>query len=380
MTQIQSQNDAKIREFEKSVLGLNHEDDSEAQDVEEEDSAWENIQADVQKAMDNDELSVDEPSADHVDQDDNAEETGNLSNIPAVFDDGSLSAGKDLPEEGSDADVGAAAYENEAIFEGQEEGRLMDEEGMDKIGSEVREESEDEGYRDEGEYEHGQKHNGEEKELDEQEIVAEDPIVDENDIAVLREDESEPGNQGDSQPCEQNTTSVGGESDTSAEENLETPAEEDPDFQTEADSSFLDAIDNQASTASESSPTEILAMTLTVRNKINGKFVLRPEQISAEDKWEIEYSLVEVPTQERAHALYQACITRRKKRLEAPTVPENEEIISYYLRNLRNLSMKGKEWREQQDNKDQERPMQVLGQDIYYKREEDSLDDQAPDP
>ena len=102
-------------------------------------------------------------------------------------------------------------------------------------------------------------------------------------------------------------------------------------------------------------------MTLTIRNKVNGKFVLRPERLTAGDQWSIEYSLTEVDTETRARALYKACQGRRKKKHDKMETKNDEERLTGFLRRLRDLSMQGRKWRARQDEEDTKKPMQVLG-------------------
>ena len=135
--------------------------------------------------------------------------------------------------------------------------------------------------------------------------------------------------------------------------------------QTQADQHFLDSIDQesvQTDTTAESSASSrnILAMTLTIRNKVNGEYVLRPERMTAADEWSVEYSLSEVSEQPRARALYKACKMRRTKKMEASSVSEDAEVISDYIQKLRELSVKGRTWRKEQDKRDRKRPVQVL--------------------
>ena len=135
-------------------------------------------------------------------------------------------------------------------------------------------------------------------------------------------------------------------------------------YQTQADHGFLDSVDQQfgrADTNAKSSSLEdILAMTLTLRNKVNGKYVLRPEKMTAADEWSIEYSLLEVSEQRRARLLYEACKRRRSKKHEASLAPSDAEVISNYVQRLREMSAKGRAWRKEQDKKDGKRPLQVL--------------------
>ena len=134
-------------------------------------------------------------------------------------------------------------------------------------------------------------------------------------------------------------------------------SEQRKDFPTQADTPFIEEMNTRPE-----APKTILAMTLTLRNKVNGAFVLRPADLKPSDKWNVEYSLVDVPDDNRAWALYQACMRRREKKLSA--MPEEDaENVSYYIQKLRTLSAQGRMWRQQLDEDDRARPVQVLGRD-----------------
>jgi hypothetical protein len=109
--------------------------------------------------------------------------------------------------------------------------------------------------------------------------------------------------------------------------------------------------------------TEVLAMTLTIRNKVNGKYVDRPRKLTANDKWTIEYALEDVRTKQKAQKLYQSCKRRRGRALSNAKKDENNPWNDKYLENLRQLSRKGKAWREHQNRIDQEEPVKVLDWD-----------------
>ena len=102
---------------------------------------------------------------------------------------------------------------------------------------------------------------------------------------------------------------------------------------------------------------DILAMTLTIRNKVNGEYVKRPNKIHSKDNWTVEYALEDVKPA-RAGTLYQACKARRAKTMQ--NFRKEDARNTQYLQNLSNLSEKGKEWREQQIKIDSEGPLKVL--------------------
>ena len=269
VVEIQGRNDAKIREFESRILGLNREKKSDDRDEQEEDSKWDNIQASVQEAMDEDELSVDEPGQYQEPLPEESETTGFANDQPVELEEGLLHSSRDhfvVDERFDAASIG----------------------------------------------------------------------VDVNDLAH--------------------------QNDAGSVDRAEKEESPKPKSQTEADLPFLDSMDQEPTEVGDRLPTsDILAMTLTLRNKVNGKFVHRPDQLGSTDQWSIEYTLVEVPTQEKSKALYQACKQRRKKRLAAAKVSADTEVVNHYLANLRKLSSQGKQWRKKMDERDGKQPVQVLG-------------------
>lgn len=424
VAEIQSQNDAKIQNFERNILGLKRGEESEPQD---DDGKWENIQASVQEAMDKDELSVDDPSGDQECRDMEME-SEQLQSPQGVLEEVPLYANRDRVVAEEDTSCVTAFGEDDEVAEeeGEEEEaeneHLTEEPGQERLQDEEEEEdakTEDSAERADqvqlqDEEEDEETDEGKEGDIE----VKEDRALVDNEEPNDTEEVLEAGSailRDPADECHTSDESALGQSETSAEVELIVEAEHDgskdaprlgqplelggkqeeqnppaasnkgaekadkaayapplpgdeplaTSFQTEADRSFLDAIHKETAhlETSTSESSDLLAMTLTIRNKVNGQFVLRPEKLAADDVWSIEYSLVEVPNQGRARALYEACQTRRKKKLDAPLVPEDAEVINHYLMNLRKMSTKGKQWRKEMDEKDKERPVQVLGKE-----------------
>lgn len=103
---------------------------------------------------------------------------------------------------------------------------------------------------------------------------------------------------------------------------------------------------------------ELLAMTLTIRNKVNAEYVTRPDILTSSDTWTVEYSLSEIKHADQAWDLYRACQKRRMKKL----APDEDEEISRYIQELRGMSQKGAIWRREMDEGDKLRRTTVLGQ------------------
>jgi len=133
------------------------------------------------------------------------------------------------------------------------------------------------------------------------------------------------------------------------------------------------------STASESEPEPegevepdedkpILGLILTVRSKVNGEYVERPENLKKHQNWTIDYSLTEKSDQV-ARREYAAAKNRRKKtyaKLNSnldKTDPDSTES-SYniaYIDMLRELSEKGRKMRAGLDQKTANEPKIVVG-------------------
>lgn len=381
VAEIQNANQAKAKEFERNVLGRGLDQDSGPQ--------WADIQAEVEKAMDKDELALDETQGSRQNRQEmhDPDLSGDSQlGANALIDDGEEDSGV-ATAEGEDDD---GTYEEAEDDEGQdEEEGEPEEEEEDNDNENEQDEDEDEGVGEEvGEADEGAEECGSGEDIDEQRhepstlnyegaAMAEEGNVVEvendgvnqlfskatppSDSAGNTEDMSKPSDREDSTISSAPLTTSAPDDPNSAQYRSEDP----PEFATEADRSFLDVLSaNSTHTDSDSPADDILAMTLTLRNRVNGQYVLRPTDMTAKDKWEIEYSLVEVPLQARARALYQACQLRRQKKLADEVAPEGqEEVISGYVRRLREMSAKGKIWRAERDETDREsgEPVKVLG-------------------
>lgn len=126
------------------------------------------------------------------------------------------------------------------------------------------------------------------------------------------------------------------------------------------DDSLLSELDQEAA-ESENGP-ELLAMSLIVRNKVNGKMVERPTNLSPADEWTIDYELTELPSSQ-ARPLYNACQKRRKVALSGRGEDETDVAANVYIRKLREISKRGREFRNYQDEVDRQKGVVVLGDD-----------------
>ena len=126
------------------------------------------------------------------------------------------------------------------------------------------------------------------------------------------------------------------------------------DFNVSADAEFLDSTDKLISAMSE---VQVCAWTLSIRNKVNGVFIDRPDRLTSSDKWEVDYSLTEVTDPQRARILYQACQIRRQQQVEKD---DGYKQQSKFFNMLRELSRLGADLRKKLDEAEKGKPKITL--------------------
>lgn len=104
---------------------------------------------------------------------------------------------------------------------------------------------------------------------------------------------------------------------------------------------------------------ELFAMTLMIKNKVNGKEVERPTDFKATHNWEVDYELIELPT-EKARVIYGSCQRRRQKSLMGRGEDETDVAANVYIRKLREISKAGRKFRQEQEKLDKEKGVVVL--------------------
>ncbi|KAI9718898.1 MAG: hypothetical protein M1812_003782 [Candelaria pacifica] len=339
--QIQTTNQEKIAEFERNVLGLNDRDstnDTSAADKAAAKEEWAELQAEVAQEMDNDEMSPQRDKAALV--------------IDAGTIDGSLGDSRPTQENFEHGGV----VETDAAADGEEISKLRlnsvadthqnnhEHSNADPILHDFK--PENVGAAPGGTEERKEQHENGPESAQTSHVPTRIPEIDgEKEVAEMRETLSRVRDDPSKVKMEIQDSGQG--------EDSEMPA----------DAVFLDNIEEeQASIIPEGSDGSLLAMTVTIRNKVNDKYVLRPSDLGADDKWSVEYSIAEVPTASRAWSLYGACMARRKEKMDSADVDEDDVAANYYLRKMRELSEKGKEWRKSQNQMDHGSERVVLGQ------------------
>lgn len=120
------------------------------------------------------------------------------------------------------------------------------------------------------------------------------------------------------------------------------------------------------SQAEEDKP--VLGLVLTVRSKVNGVYVERPENLKKHHDWSIEYSLNELKSGQ-AWREYRAAQARRRKtyqklnsRIDKSDPDSTEQSYNeHYINMLKELSEKGRKMRATLDQKAANKPKVVVG-------------------
>jgi hypothetical protein len=105
-------------------------------------------------------------------------------------------------------------------------------------------------------------------------------------------------------------------------------------------------------------PAALMGWTLTIRNRVNGAYVNRPENLEPSDNWSIEYHVQEIGEDARQNA-YKKLRARRKK-LIGEDKEKRDRALKAYRELIREYSDSGRKWREEQDRIDAE-----LGQRVF---------------
>lgn len=299
--EIQSSNKEKVEEFERGILGLHAKDagaETKAEDTESEEG-WEDIKAKIEDELTNDELSpeqaVESPEA----------EGSTLADDP------------DGTDGADDAGVGSEA----AVTEAEAETRFaQSDEDADPATEEA--DNAEEGL----------------------EEPPNDELTDETRAAVSEGDidrKTTENEATDEEEADQGSSVEHAVSDDGVDGSEE-------DSEADGDAEWLDEVDQEQKLHAEGQG-ELLGMTLTIRNKVNGEYMIRPAKFAKSDEWSVEYSLDEIKPASRVRSLYAACQARRRKAFEETETEEAEVSSNFYIKNLREMSRKGRIWRDEQD-------------------------------
>ena len=149
-----------------------------------------------------------------------------------------------------------------------------------------------------------------------------------------------------------NTTTAGEAKDNSLDPTLRT---------------ILDSNNAATTTSPPTKSAPILGFTLTIRNRVNGQYVVRPENLTPDDTWSIEYSLDEIAgTNDRDMLIYSQVKRRRASELSFEKKAE-DKAFDHYRSLLAKYSEKGRDWRRKQDEIDAS-----MGVKVYRPLRDDS--------
>ncbi|KAK3946079.1 mitochondrial protein Pet127-domain-containing protein [Diplogelasinospora grovesii] len=126
-----------------------------------------------------------------------------------------------------------------------------------------------------------------------------------------------------------------------------------------------DKVEDKVASGDDSS---VFGMILTVRNKVNGQYVKRPERIPNGFHWVVEYAIEEI-AQKRADRLYGMVQTRRQKALRpsedaaAAAADKGQQWYQMFRGKLDKYSMKGRAYRQRETEFGKQHPVHVYGID-----------------
>ncbi|KAI0885186.1 mitochondrial protein Pet127-domain-containing protein [Annulohypoxylon maeteangense] len=103
----------------------------------------------------------------------------------------------------------------------------------------------------------------------------------------------------------------------------------------------------------------LLGLVLTIKNKVNGQYVPRPEKLKAKDKWNVEYNIEEIAIK-RANTIYDQCKTRRQKVFE-DTGNKETEWFKMFSGKLSEYTNAGRKFRARESQNAKSRPVHIVG-------------------
>lgn len=139
----------------------------------------------------------------------------------------------------------------------------------------------------------------------------------------------------------------------------------------EQDASATETVDNIAK------DEDILGMIVTLRNKVDGKFVTRPDDLTRRSTWEVHYTIEEL-AKDRASKIYRQTIERRSKMLAKTDDDASKRWNSGFKQKLEDLSKAGRAWRRAEIQKAKGYPVFVYGNDRALRYEEVFTDTGEP--
>ncbi|KAH8683342.1 mitochondrial protein Pet127-domain-containing protein [Tricladium varicosporioides] len=110
----------------------------------------------------------------------------------------------------------------------------------------------------------------------------------------------------------------------------------------------------------EANPSELMAMYLTIRNKVDGVYVRRPENLDENSDWKVEYALAEIDDKEKALTLYNALRKRRRQILVKTDKDKDNQWNNRYINSIKAYNARGREFRKHMKEIQAKEPLKVL--------------------
>ncbi|KAI9808696.1 MAG: hypothetical protein M1825_003848 [Sarcosagium campestre] len=328
---IQSTNKEKFEEFEREVLGIERdetpEQPKEASDHAEE--AWEELHTKVEEEMDEDELFPERSATGSSAGDEGDSDRRYRANRSDTAGSATSETQDSVEEDNSDKQhqpAGAFSAEDETAVASDNSHEIEMTAAQEALSMDAGIAEEEGKEEDDGDKEDPLQSD----EVDEENVVTDS--TQDIDLQIK-------GNEvGEDREADYRSAELDEQADLVVE-----------DTEDHGDSNWLSQVDKERQQrVAQSEERPLLAMTLTIRNKVNGEYVTRPDTLKERDDWSVEYSIGEVSSPSRSVGLYEACQTRREKGLKG--TQGDVESPTYHVLMLRELSKKGRQWRKEQDS------------------------------
>ncbi|GAW25405.1 putative mitochondrial membrane protein Pet127 [Rosellinia necatrix] len=118
---------------------------------------------------------------------------------------------------------------------------------------------------------------------------------------------------------------------------------------------------------------ELLALSLTIKNKVNNTYVERPDQLKSTDDWTVEYEIQEM-VGGRAQKIY-AQLKERRRKTFCDAGDKDIEWYKMFKGNLEIFTKKGRKFRESETRRAEGKPIHVMGnetplrwEDVFWRK------------
>ena len=101
----------------------------------------------------------------------------------------------------------------------------------------------------------------------------------------------------------------------------------------------------------------LMGWTLTIRNKVNGHYLKRPERLEPDDNWQIEYHINDIE-EDSACDIYNS-IKERRRQLIGLNDDEVDKGLASYRKIIQRYASRGRTWRAKQDQMNEEKGVQI---------------------